>query len=164
MGNTSSCSGCSSSNAVKLYYYPCNGPILNGSQLIVDNYNFITNYSFSVSGQEIAVTFPLGGEYDGLYIAFVAENACFTLRKLRVSYRVCLTKTVGLVVYPETPIGHGGVTSLASCKANAGVSQGGSLSFICYPIGTFSGSPSCSCLGGHIQSGEACYREIVLYF
>ena len=158
-GDTLSCSGCKS-NAVKVYYYPSDGPIANGAQLNMNNYDMINSVSFGVSTQEKSVTFSLGGEYDRFYIAIVAENVCFTLRKLLVSYKVCPTETVGLVVYPDTPIGSSSVMTNGSCKANAAAIWGDSLTITCNTDGTFSGSPSCSCVGGHFQSGEACYREI----
>ena len=158
-GDTSSCSGCNS-NAVKVYYYPSHGPIASGAQLNANNYNMIDIASFGVSTQEKSVSFSLGGQYDKFYIAIVAENTCFTLRRLLVSYEVCLMKKQGLVIYPDTPIGSSSVMTNGSCKANADVSLGGSLSITCNTDGTFSGSPSCSCVGGHFQSGEACYREI----
>ena len=159
-GDTSSCSSCNS-NAVKVYYYPSVGPIASGAQLIADNYNFVDSVLFGMNTKEKSVTFALGGEYDRFYIAIVAENTCpINLRRLLVSYEVCPTKTVGLVVYPGTPIGSSSVMTNSSCKNNADVSLDGSLSITCNANGTFSGSPSCSCIGGHIQSGEACDREI----
>ena len=160
-GDTSSCSGCG--NAVKVYYYPNDGPIASGAQLITSNYNLIGSPSFGVTTTKKTLTFSLGGQYDRFYIAVVEENSCFTLRKLNVLYKVCPTEKVGLVVYPNTPIGSSAVTTSASCKANAAVSPGSSLSITCNTDGTFSGSPSCYCKGGHFQLGETCYGEIIHY-
>ena len=156
---TSSCSSCTS-NVVKVYYYPSDGAITSNAQLNTKNYNMIGSVSFGVSTQEKSVTFSLGGQYDRFYIAIVAENICFTLRRLLVSYEVCPTETVGLVIYPDTPIGTNADSS-AKCKANAGVVPGGNLNITCNADRTFSGTPSCSCLGGSFQSGEACYREFM---
>ena len=162
LGDTSSCMGCS--NTVKVYYYPSNGPITSGEQLNSANYILIDSPSFGATSQTKSLTFSLASQFDRFYIAIVEENSCFTLRRLRVSYAVCPMETVGLVVYPNTPIGASAVTGSASCKPNAAVSVGGSLSFTCDTDGTFSGSPSCSCVSGHFQSGESCYGELYNIF
>ena len=152
-----------STNAIKVYYYPSDGAITSGEQLNANNYNLIGSPSFGAATQKKSLTFSLGGQYDRFYIAIVEDNSCFTLRRLQVSYSQCLTETVGLVVYPNTPIGTGAVTISASCKANAEGSPSSSLSITCNTNGTYSGSPSCSCKGGYFSSGEACFGEIIQY-
>ena len=121
----------------RLLYYPSDGQIANGAQLIADNYNFIASLCFGLSTEEKSVTFSLGGQYDRFYIAIVAKNTHFTLKRLLVSYEVCPTKTEGLVVYPDTPIGANAATVSAKCKANADVVPGGSLRITCKEMGLF---------------------------
>ena len=60
-------------------------------------------------------------------------------------------------MYPDTPISSSATLVLATCKDNA---IGSSLNVTCNTDGTFSGSPNCSCAGGHFESGESCYGEI----
>ena len=149
------------SDAIEVYYYPSDGAIARGARLDTSNYIPIGNVSFGVRSTREVVTFFLDSRFDRFYIAFVEEDSCFVLRRLRVWYSFCPTATDGLVVYPKTPVGDRALTALASCKANATVSPGSSLSITCNTNGTYSNSPDCSCIGGHIESGEACYGETV---
>ena len=155
--DTSMCSGCT--DPISVYYYPSNGPIAMGEQLKADNYVLIGVASFGSMSTWKSLNFSLGSEYDRFYIAIVAENTCFTLEKLLVSYKVCDTDPVGLVIYPDTPVGSRAVNTSASCVANADVSPGSSLNITCSTDGTYAGSPSCSCEDGYVQVGANCGRS-----
>ena len=161
-GDTSSCDGCNS-NAVKVYYYPNNGPFASGAQLNTDNYILIGNASFGATVEKQSLSFSLGSQYDRFYIAMVAEDTCFTFDRLLVSYKVCLMEMVALVIYPETPIGASGVSTSASCAANATLSLGSSLSITCGTNGSYSGSPTCSCVDGYFLAGETCNGKIIQF-
>ena len=159
-GETRTCSRCS--NAIKVYYYPSNGPIANEAQLNTVNYFLIESVVFGTMAEEVSLTFSLGTQFDRFYIGIVEENSCFTLRRLRVSYSFCSMETGGLVIYPNTTIGASAVSTSASCKANAIVSPGASLLITCNTNGIYSGSPSCACVSGYFSTGEACAGEITL--
>ena len=153
----------STSGAIKVHYFPSNGPITTNAQLNTANYYLIESLSFTPSSEEKSATFALGSEYDRFYIAIKVENTCFILRRLKVSYNVCHSDPEGLVVFPDTPIGTSAATVSAKCTDNAMVSPGSSLTITCNTDGTFFGSPSCSCDGGHFESGESCHRETAKY-
>ena len=152
----------SSSGSVKVHHFPSNRPITNNAQLNTANYNFIKSLSFTPSSEEKSAYFFLGSQYDRFYIAIEVEKTCFTLRGLKVSYNVCRSDPEGLVVYPDTPVGTSALTVSAKCKDNAIVSPGSSLSITCNTDGMYSGSPSCSCGGGHFESGDSCQRKIAI--
>ena len=153
----------STSGDVKVHYFPSNGAITNNAQLNPANYERIKTLSYTPSSEEKIVYFSLGSQYDRFYIAIEVDNTCFKLRGLKVSYNVCRSDPEGLVVYPDTPISTSATTTDAKCKDNAIVSPGSSLSITCNPDGTYSGSPSCSCGGGHFESGQSCHREITIH-
>ena len=153
----------SSGGPIKVHYYPSNGPIASNAQLNTDNYNLIGSLSFGASTSKQSVTFSLGSQFDRFYIAIAVEDTCFYLRGLQVSFKACQSDPVGLVIYPDTPVGTSAATVSAKCKDNAIVSLGSSPSITCNTDGTFSGFPSCSCDGGHFESGESCQREITIY-
>ena len=57
------------------------------------------------------------------------------------------------MTYPLTPAGNSAVSVTHQCKANAEVSGGG---LVCHTDGSWSGSPSCSCVPGHILNRGNC--------
>ena len=61
-------------------------------------------------------------------------------------------------MYPETPTGTSAVSVTHQCIANAEVSGGG---LMCNTDGSWSGSPSCSCVSGHILDGGNCQGSII---
>ena len=67
---------------------------------------------------------------------------------------ICPSRTEGLVIYPETPTGTSAVSVTYQCMANAEVR------LMCNTDGSWSGSPSCSCIPGHILDGGNCRGEI----
>ena len=153
----------STSGDVKVYYFPSDGAITNNAQLNPANYEPIKTLSYTLSSEEKFVYFSLGSQYDRFYIAIEVDNTCFKLRGLKVSYNVCRSDPEGLVVYPDTPVGSSATTTSARCKDNAMVSSGSSLSVTCNTDGTYSGTPSCSCDGGHFESGASCHRETIMH-
>ena len=152
-----------SNDAIEVHYYPSNGPIESGAQLNASNYVPIGNVSFDTRSSREVVTFFLDSQFDRFYVAIVEENSCFTLRRLRVWYSLCPAASDGLVVYPATPVGESAIDVLYSCKDNS-VIDGPSLTVTCNPNGTYSGFPICACIGGYIESGEACHGEDVYVY
>ena len=154
----------SSGGTIKVHYYPSNGPIASNAQLNSDNYEFIGSLFFNASVyDEKSLSFTLGSHFDRFYVAIEINYTCFTLRGLKVSFNVCQKDPEGLVVFPFTPIGSSAATVSAKCTYNAIVSPGSSLTITCNTNGTYSGSPSCSCEGGHFESGQSCQREITMH-
>ena len=143
-----------------IYYYPSNGPVANGAQLNTSNYIYagemVTSTALTLTSH---VTFSLSSQFDRFYIAIEAKKICIEMFHVKVSYKLCPKKNVGLVVYPSTPIGASAANTSASCKANAIVSPNTSLSIVCKTNGAFSGSPECLCAGGYFSTGKACYGE-----
>ena len=72
---------------------------------------------------------------------------------------ICPSRTEGLVTYPETPTGTSAVSVTHQCVANADRVSGGGL--MCNTDGSWSGSPSCSCVAGHILNGRNCQGSIL---
>ena len=150
----STCSGCN--NVTNVYYYPSNARVANGRKLNATSFIPIASLSFGSTTTEESLTFSLEREFDSFHIAIEVENSCFTLKRLRVSYKFCSMETAGLVIYPNTPIGASAVVSSASCKANAIVSPNAFLRIVCNTNGTYSGSPNCSCVSGYFSMGGIC--------
>ena len=143
-------------NLFRLHFYPsASNP---GSSSGISNYIHIGNVDPSTNSlQTSTFTFNLASQYSGFYLGFQDQDSCGTVERVQVYRTICPSRTEGLVMYPETPTGTSVVSVTHQCIANAEVSGGG---LMCNTDGSWSGSPSCSCVSGHILDGGNCQGEI----
>ena len=138
-----------------LYYYPSASEPSSSSKQNTANYIHIGDVTTTNTDEQIeSFSFNLGSQFGGFYLAFRDQDSCASVNRVQV-YRdsICPQRTEGLVRYPETPTGTTAVSVTHQCAANAHVSGGG---LMCNPDGSWSGSPSCSCVSGYRVVATTC--------
>ena len=139
----------------RLHYYPSASSSSGTANYIhIGDVNTNTNIL-----QSSTFTFNLGSQYGGFYLGFQDQDSCSTIERVQVYRTICPSRTEGLVTYPETPTGTSAVSVTHQCVANADRVSGGGL--MCNTDGSWSGSPSCSCVAGHILNGRNCQGSIL---
>ncbi len=108
----------------------------------------------SVTGTT-SLTFTLGPTQDGFYLGIRSPGSCYTINGLTIYRERCPLQQVGLALYPDiqTPTS-GQVQVDATCVESA--SAEGSLDLTCASNGEWTGSPSCSCDCGYVESPSSC--------
>ena len=146
-------------NLIRLHYFPRGSIPAAGRIIGTNNYIHIGDVDTSANSlQTSTFTFNLASQYSGFYLGFQDQDSCGTVERVQVYRTICPSHTEGLVIYPETPTGTSAVSVTHQCIANAEVSGGG---LMCNTDGSWSGSPSCSCVSGYILNGGNCQGSII---
>ncbi|XP_071806060.1 ephrin type-B receptor 1-B-like isoform X3 [Asterias amurensis] len=102
---------------------------------------------------------------NGFYLAFRDTGACMAIKRVRVFYEVCSTKTDNFAVFPETVTGADVVSLVAVegiCVGHA--EQIGTLPIVarCQKFGVWTAfQGSCGCSSGFEAEGQSCRACIV---
>ena len=137
-----------------LYYYPSATQPSSSSKRNTDNYMHIGDVVTNTRTQQTkSFSFNLGSQFRGFHLAFRDQDSCGAVQRVQVYRGTCPQRTEGLVRYPETPTGIAAVSVTHQCAANANINGRG---LMCNPDGSWSGSPSCSCVPGHTRNRDTC--------
>ena len=137
-----------------LHYYPSASEPSPSSKNNTANYIHIGDVTATNGNEQIeSFSFNLGSQFGGFYLAFRDQDSCAGVNRVQVYRGTCPQRTEGLVTYPETPAGTAAVPVTHQCVANANVSGSG---LMCNPDGSWSGSPSCSCVPGYRAVTTTC--------
>ena len=102
--------------------------------------------------------FTLDPSDTGFYVAIQDAGTCVGISRLRVYHFICLSRQVGLVLYPETPAPvSGSVNVQFTCVDNAYIPETESDTVTCYYNETWSTEvPVCECNVGYENMGTNC--------
>ena len=142
-----------------LYYYPSASEPSSSSKQNTANYIHIGDVTATNGAEQTeSLSFNLGSQFGGFFLAFRDQDSCAGISRVKVYRGTCPQRTEGLVIYPETPAGTVAVSVTHQCAANANVSGSG---LMCNPDGSWSGSPSCSCVPGYRAVTTTCQGAIL---
>ena len=132
-----------------------------GGYMNTDNYELLavpTGNPSTFTNRTYSFTLPVSST--GFYIALQDIGSCIALSRLRVYRNNCVSRQLGLVLYPDAPAPVSGSANIdISCVPNAVVS--GSSRVTCGSDGTWgSQNPVCECQLGYEEIDRECIRKL----